>query len=78
MFTLIMDLLLVGGFIAISILMRGSTRSKCGNVGYSSNIRSGSNNLPGTLYALGLERRLRPRVMCRLDKAVFGIAVATA
>ncbi|PWW76586.1 hypothetical protein C7212DRAFT_279681 [Tuber magnatum] len=73
--TLVMDSLLVGGFIAISVLMRGSAGMSCDPVEYSNRIASSSNNFPSNIYVSGSGSGRTPKILCQLDKSVFALAV---
>lgn len=71
---LIMDLLFMGGFIAISILARRASNARCS----SATIR----NYSVGSYALWTKSTStytsRPRLRCNLDKILFAFAVANA
>lgn len=72
---LLFDLLLMGGFIAISILLRRAANARCQSATF--------NNYAVGAYSLWTKHSTspyihRPRIRCNLDKAAFGIAVATA
>ncbi|RPB04143.1 hypothetical protein L873DRAFT_1667528 [Choiromyces venosus 120613-1] len=74
--TLVMDFLLLGGFIAISVLMRGSAGMSCNSAEYSNSITSSSNNFPSNIYGSGGRSGNRPEILCQLDKSVFALAIA--
>ena len=73
--TLIMDFLLLGGFIAISVLMRGSASMACHSAEFSSSITSSSNNFPSNIYGSGGRNGNLPEILCVLDRSVFALAV---
>jgi len=73
--TLVMDFLLLGGFIAASILMRGSAGMICDSAEYSNRITSSSDNFPSNIYGSGGRSGNHVEILCRLDKSVFALAV---
>jgi len=73
--TLIMDFLLLGGFIAISVLMRGSASMACHSAEFSNSITSSSNNFPSNIYGSGGRNGNLPEILCVLDRSVFALAV---
>ncbi|CAZ86079.1 unnamed protein product [Tuber melanosporum] len=74
--TLIMDFLLLGGSIAISILMRGSPNMSCDPLEYSDSITSSSNDFPSNIYRSSGGSGNLAGTLCQLDKSVFAFAVA--
>ncbi|KAG0636043.1 hypothetical protein HOY80DRAFT_1011492 [Tuber brumale] len=74
--TLVTDFLLLGGFVAISILMRGSPGMSCDPVEYSDRITSSSNDFPSNIYRSSGGSGSLPGTLCQLDKSVFAFAVA--
>ncbi|CUS15886.1 unnamed protein product [Tuber aestivum] len=73
--TLVMDFLLLGSFIAISVLMRGSAGMSCDPVAYSRSITSSSNDFPSNIYGSGSGSGNHPEILCQLDKSVFAFSV---
>lgn len=71
---LIMDLLFMGGFIAISILARRASNARCSS--------ATTTNYSVGAYALWTKSTStytsRPRLRCNLDKVLFAFAVANA
>ncbi|RPB16241.1 hypothetical protein P167DRAFT_542049 [Morchella conica CCBAS932] len=81
------DLLLMGGFIAISILLRGSAHQSCRSVTWNPLVSKGTNNLPAAFFSSSSfststtttgRTRAPPRLICNLLKASFAFAIALA
>jgi hypothetical protein len=72
---LIFDLLLTGGFIAIAVLLRHSSRNNCNSRSSYPNVgsyRLWTKNISDTTYLSQTHLR------CNLDKAAFAIAIANS
>ncbi|KAI5845272.1 hypothetical protein DFP73DRAFT_49581 [Morchella snyderi] len=76
------DFLLMGGFIAISVLLRGSAHQTCRSVNWSPAVSKGTNNLPAAFFrsssTTAARTRASPRLLCNLTKTSFAFSIALA
>lgn len=80
----------MGGFIAISILLRGSAHQSCRSVTWNPLVSKGTNNLPAAFFGsssfststttttTARTTRAPPRLVCNLLKTSFAFAIALA